>query len=274
MDVTEGTEDIPQLEERIKQVIVSIRNNHSRPSFHNILTSLKKGNYELEMDKLKMILDNMVSNKIIYDGGKEGLESFFISKIRNEKIVMDNLERDGTDDLDTADMLESFIHDKFYEVLINRIKTEVKHEIEITLDKCNLLSAKSDKSNCFNVDESLSLNKKDNNELIESLKSEIAFLRNEIASKDKIIEMVIKDKSSINNVHNGKNVNDRINDDSFIYPKKNSKTIYNDNSNYDINSINRFSVLGCDEHRAVDKNDDLKINESRVNNSHFKKAKN
>ena len=73
--------------------------------------------------------------------------------------------------------------------MINRIKSEVK----MAINEHSLLNEKttnplSDKSNIIS-------SKDDSNViLVNSLKSEIDFLRTEIQSKDKIIEIIIKDK--------------------------------------------------------------------------------
>ena len=81
------------------------------------------------------------------------------------------------------------------------IKHQVKHEL-------NLLSIKSNNVNEFNPNDTNDFHKsKGCTKLIDSLNSEIDFLRKEVASKDKIIELLIKDKGIIRervNVHENK----------------------------------------------------------------------
>ena len=107
--------------------------------------------------------------------------------------------------------LEKFINDKFYETLVNRIKSE----ITLALTEHNLLSMNSDENILLStndlVKQNLNCNKlRDNDALITALNDEITFLRKEILSKDKIIELVIKERSSNNYARYVNNTNDRV----------------------------------------------------------------
>ena len=85
--------------------------------------------------------------------------------------------------------MENFINEQFYDILVNRIKSEIK----IALKEDSVLSSKfrNPITNELNPNDNLHVN--NNNTLIDALKSEIDFLRNEVASKNKIIELLIKD---------------------------------------------------------------------------------
>ena len=86
-------------------------------------------------------------------------------------------------DCESLHDVKEFIDNKLYSTLIDRIKREVKNEIKNALN-----------SNQLNADIRNDIVNDNNDSLITSLKSEIDFLRNELLSKDKIIEMIIKDK--------------------------------------------------------------------------------
>ena len=100
--------------------------------------------------------------------------------------------------------MENFVNDKFYEILVNRIKSE----ITLALTERNLLSVNSDDSILLSVN---SNNAVKQDALITALNDEITFLRNEILSEDKIIELIIKERSVNNCAKYIKNTNDRNN---------------------------------------------------------------
>ena len=107
--------------------------------------------------------------------------------------------------------MEKFINDKFYETLVNRIKSE----ITLAQTEHNLLSMNSDENILLStndlVKQNLNCNKlRDNDALITALNDEITFLGKETLSKDKIIELVIKERSSNNYARYVNNTNDRV----------------------------------------------------------------
>ena len=71
-------EEFQQLEDRIVKIIMKIRNSRSRPCVQNILDFINQLN--LLKEDLKCILCGMVERNKIYDGGKEGQESYYVTK--------------------------------------------------------------------------------------------------------------------------------------------------------------------------------------------------
>ena len=156
--------------------------------------------------------------------GKEGKESFnLVTDFSMESQDIENAITDSTDNL------EKFINDEFYVTLINRIKSEVKMAInEHTLLNEKTTNPLSDKFNIIS-------NKDDNNAiLINSLKSEIDFLRTEIQSKDKIIEIIIKYKHA----NNGTLTENNLELENIQRSKKHTL-----NKKHSVNKKNRYASL-------------------------------
>ena len=89
--------------------------------------------------------------------------------------------------------LHEFIDYSFYSTLIKKIKSEVKlamHEF-VNHDAIQNLKYTNEKKETSLKDKCLP-------DLITTLKDQVTFLRNEIQSKDKIIELMIKDKFNDN----------------------------------------------------------------------------
>ena len=105
--------------------------------------------------------------------------------------------------------------------VINFLKTNMEHEQKRELELTALLR-----------------------DHIEYLKHDIEFLKKELASKDKIIDLLSKDNYIDDNDYNENN-ND-ANDDLFIYPKRSTRVHYGpneDNGNRPIKLYNRFNLL-------------------------------
>ena len=186
------TEDI---ERRVIKIIEKIKNNRNRPCFQNILTLLNRGGINLEMDNLKDIINILIEKKAIYDKGKEGNESFCL--LDNGMYILNGDECD--DEPNNIDPVEEYINEKFYEVIINKIKEEVKNTVNAEL-KTNLLLSQNYNSNdlrAININDTNEMNKTENDALIDALRSEITFLRNEMSSKDTIIKLLINDREYV-----------------------------------------------------------------------------
>lgn len=252
--------DLSETETKIVNAINFIRNDQrKRPCTKEIFNNINNNLEEFEKIDISVYHEAMVklqSDEIIYDGGKGGKESFFI----NKDIFINN----GIHDIIGNDSdITNFINDKFYETLINRIKLEVKHAINLMLNNNSINSERL----------SIPDNNKDTNDIISILKDELQFLKDELSSKDKIIEMIIKDKPCIN-----ESASDNTdNDDSFVYTKKSFKPNYtHDNKNSSIYLNNRFEILSttpvtnCEELNESSSND---INGSS-NNVHKPNIKN
>ena len=173
---------------------------------------------------------------MIHDTGKEGKESFNITaELNSETEEKGNMLDDSTENL------EKYINDEFYLTLINRIKSEVKIAITEHISTAN------------HVDQSYNYIKSSigrNDMLIESLKSEIDFLRKELQSKDKIMEIIIKEKSFVSNKNNEINANDNANYSNFESVQRNKKPTHKNQSvNNDVNkSRNTCSEMNDGKH--------------------------
>ena len=136
---------------------------------------------------------------MIYDIGKEGKGYFNVTAELNSETEENGNMLDGS-----TENLEKYINDEFYLTLINRIKSEVK----ITFSEHNSTANHLEQSyNCI----SSSIGR--NDMLIESLKSEIDFLRKELQSQDKIMEIIII--IIISNKNDEINANNNANDSKF-----------------------------------------------------------
>ena len=141
-------------------------------------------------------MDDLVLRGVITDKGKEGKESFFIIDSPSEVEGRNNIVNRDSEHENSFNALHDFIDEKFYSVLINKIKTEIKLALNDGLSHDTIKSIKQTNNNknenkCFD-------------ELIATLKDEIKFLRNELNSKDKILS------NDILNERAGKNVNDFV----------------------------------------------------------------
>ena len=196
---------------------MKIRNSRSRPCVQNIL-DFGGNQLNLLKEDLKCILCGMVERNKIYDGGKEGQESYYVTtaddndvnklgaEINPIEIIEFNLEASKIVEDDSSKLvnnesvkknsngnLESYIDEKFHETLISIIKTQVKQELNL-LNENKLISTILKTSNELSSNEVVNNNSTkiiEFEKLIDSLKSEVDFLRKEVSSKDKIIELLI-----------------------------------------------------------------------------------
>ena len=161
----------------------------------------------MEMEKVKTSIDNLISREIIMDKGKEGNESFVLVDItsdgekvlsESEKVV--NNTQAGFEHETSFTALHEFIDERFYSTLINRIKSEVQIAVNELINNDLIVKRSNDKN------EPVSKGNKSSQDLITVLMDEVKFLRNELTSKDKIIEIMVKDlctgnvKSSVNGI--------------------------------------------------------------------------
>ena len=212
-DETIMLKDADRIEEVIIEGIYSIRKNCSRPSHATILSYINNGDeFNLNVASLKRIMNDMLDKGNIYVKGKKGMESFYVSKhSENNSEIPDNEIK-----LKDVNILENIMCDEFYNIFVNKVKDEVLSHINIhdTLlstkidEKFNLLSEQlklssenkdkntNDESNLNTGDDIKSDGKSNYDVLITTLKEEITFLRNELRSKDKIIELIVKESNA------------------------------------------------------------------------------
>ena len=232
--------DLNRLEMIIVRIIEKIRYQRGRACYQSVSTKLHQGGeFNLEMDDLKIVINNMIGKNIIQNKGKVGHESLYKSTARSDKMV-------GKSDLGKVESSEqAYINEQFHKTLTNMINKEVIDQVNnietnenmkrFITEQINLVVSKlhpvdnttllpstnvanksnheynsndvliSSHENRASLQNSNVLNKSNhecNTILIESLKSEITFLRNQLMSKDKIIELLISDRNHVDNNNN------------------------------------------------------------------------
>ena len=235
------------LEQRIINVIEIIRKGRSKPCYQRILEQLNRGSENiLEMEKLKQSCNDMIRKKLISKKGKKNKESFYIQNKTDDENTSDEslLQKDIQADehiinSSNSEIEEGKINEEFYVTLTTMIEREVKKVFESKYENESRTSNK--KRECNEMDNYKSLNKM----LIDSLNSEIIFLRNELSAKDKIIEMVIKGHDSCYNRNTQQKTKDNKN--NVHQPSsnlgKNRERINENEENEEIVLTNRFSAL-------------------------------
>ena len=117
------------IDDCIIAVIRRIKKGRNRAGYQNIFTFLNRNEPKLDMQTLKARVNNMVERGVLLNKGKGDNESFFISET-NLHLTTEG-EENGDDELRN---LKSYIDDKLYEVLINKIKTEVKNVVSCEIN--------------------------------------------------------------------------------------------------------------------------------------------
>ena len=187
------------------------------------------------MDDCKIIIDELLEQKILINVSKNAQnESFKIVEVESkEKLpVNKNINLFNTPKVvQTLDALTNFFDENFYNTLNNMIKKEVK-KVDNDSIKQNYATFINDSIDKNFTRESLV---SDNEPLINTLQSEVEFLRKEISSKDTIIKLLLNDrnksvdlkdnekKCDVNKINNGINV-DEVIEQSF-YGKKRAENI-------------------------------------------------
>ena len=203
-------EQLDEVESKVIRLVKRIKNNRNRACLQNILTFANREESKMELDELKDTISKLVDRGIIRDEGKVGKESFaIVSKDVLEEVFIPETQEatnngDRTISNGNVDVIPEtqaicdqtvdaeFIHQKFYETLINRIKEEVNTAVKLEFKLCNEQS-NVDELNIVNKSIECDVNKED--KLHNALISEITFLRNQLASKDSIIKMLINDRN-------------------------------------------------------------------------------
>ena len=144
----------------------------------------------------------MIEKDLICDKGKEGSESFYV--LEGEINPSDD---ENAETMDSENPITTYINENFYDTIMNKIKVEVKSAIDLELNEKNI----SLRSNLgFNNITENNINKNsDTDALIITFHSDIAFLRNEVSSKDTIIKLLIKNRADSNCNTNKSNMGNR-----------------------------------------------------------------
>ena len=184
--------DLKHVEESILSIINKIKKEGNRACVRNIHTFIQRRGIKMGVEKLKEVMEDLMLRNLIVGKGREGKESSLVVDLTSQGD--EQVENIRSSEHETSfNALHEFIDDSFYSTLIRKIKSEVKlamHEF-VNHDAIQNLKYTNEKNETSLKDKCLA-------DLITTLKDQITFLRNEIQSKDKIIELTIKDKFSDN----------------------------------------------------------------------------
>ena len=171
-----------ELEKRICNSIATIRKRRNRAGFQNILEFFNRECPKLEMKQFKDIMISMEKKNLIINKGRSDLESFYVMQDDLDASIEDNSSIPNGVDIpnysECKQTLENFLDDQFETVLTNKIKDEVKSQMDILVNKLNIANSLSAIKNEHSDANDL---------LIKTLKDEISFLRSQIKSKDELI---------------------------------------------------------------------------------------
>ena len=186
----EQLKDLKHVEESILSIINKIKKDRNRACVQNIHTFIQRRGIKMEVEKLKEVMEDLMLRNVIVDKGREGKESFLVVNLTSqgdqkvENIISSEHET-------SFNALHEFIDDSFDSTLIKKIKSEVKLAMQEFVNHDAIQKYTNEKNETSLKDKCLP-------DLITTLKDQITFLRNEIQSKDKIIELMIKDKFNDN----------------------------------------------------------------------------
>ena len=146
------------------------------------------------MENIKKTIDHLLERDIIYNknsGKVDKMESFKITNDEEDQCntqtqtQTETILHDGGDG--DVESLEEFINESFYETLINKIKEEIK------------IAVKDELYNKFDLITKNTKNKEiDNERLITQLHKEIDYLKQDLLSKNTIINDLLKGREDIN----------------------------------------------------------------------------
>ena len=246
-------EENTNFDNRILKVIQHIKINRNREGYQNIQRFLNRTEPKLVMDNLKGRLVVLEEHGIIINKGRGEVESF---SIKEQDSPSDDTAKDKHGDDDLHD-LKSLLDESFY-VLINRIKLEVNNALPeinvikndselrvIKIPKDTNEETKSLKDEVSSLKKELECKDKTNESLLKSLYEEIAFIRNEITTKDTIIKMMVEERVIKGNKNNERDFdkvksNDDVNGNEKINADDISRS--NNNNNTDDSTINYTEI--------------------------------
>ena len=203
---TQGNEseiDVEVEETRILRIIKRIQEQRNRACYQNILSFAQRENKLLNMDVYKPILDDLVDKDILINKYRDKIgESFKIVEVKSDAadtLVKSKDIKNGNDEIQSIEATTNF-DDEFYTNLTNIIQREVKIAVNSVKQDCAsdiIINEPPFDKNTIGNDYI--------NDLIATQRKDIEFLRNEVLSKDKIIQMLLSDKESKNNINSKDN---------------------------------------------------------------------
>ena len=129
--------ELPKIEESVLSIIAKIRKDRSRACIQNIHTFINRRGIHIDAEDVKKVTDNLISRNVIKDKGKEGKASLFIVDISPEDEEIINSAQtvnSGSEPESSFNALQEFIDERFYSTLINKIKSEIKLELNESLN--------------------------------------------------------------------------------------------------------------------------------------------
>ena len=123
----EQLSELKQLEDSILAIIAKIKKDRNRACLQNIHTISRRG-INIEAEKLRTVIENLIFRNVIVDKGREGKESFFVDVLSSgSDEILDNTKSHSEHE-HNFNALHEFIDNRFYSTLFNKIKSEVKFE--------------------------------------------------------------------------------------------------------------------------------------------------
>ena len=200
------------LESRILNIVSKIKNNRNRPCYQNIQTMLERGDKIIGMEDLVNFVDSLIDKKLLINKGAAGKESFCLFESSPENNIDNNIDAENKIEAETKllDKIkdnhllgETFeeLDNSFYYTLKKVIKDEVVSAVRSEIKNHALRNnSKDDDVMYYQKSNDLWSNdpfvNRNNDALIDVLKSEITFLRNELTS---VINLLHKERKQVIN---------------------------------------------------------------------------
>ena len=216
---------------KILDGILFIRGKRNRPCYNTLLGYVNRsGEITCDMDDLKLALDGMLYSGIVLDRGKNGCESFYINDdeiVADETLDLNQSSQPGIapemvtpkkatteevefEEANPAEEFEKILGDVdsvFENILFKKIETE----IEMRVNKA--ISSLIDSNNFFsNKNVNAMVIDYHNDPLIITLKDEISYLKEQLASKNEDMQVMYKSFNKVSmNKDNDQNKNKKSN---------------------------------------------------------------
>ena len=121
----EQLKDLKHVEESILSVINKIKKDRNRACIQTVHTFMQSRGIQMDVEKLKEVMENLMLRNIIVDKGRDGKESFLVVDLTSQgEEKVENIK--SCEHETSFNALHEFIDDTFYSTLIRKIKSEVK----------------------------------------------------------------------------------------------------------------------------------------------------
>ena len=216
--------DTNAIKNSILEAILSIREvKKKRVSSDNIYGTISQ-DFTIDREAFNDAITELVEENIIVDKGKDDNDTYFLTTFTNKSSQTD----DDYCTLIPSDDTESYILQKFEECVLRKVHEEINKSKSNVHDNYKLIEQYKT--------------------LIEQLRSEVIFLRQDSIIKSKIIEeLIIKSKNKPVNSFSATEINESIHDAK--HEQNHTKDIIN------VETSNSFSLLS-NVNENMDKNDE------------------